>query len=215
MVAARTALFSAVRSAPTRFAAAFRALDVGAHRGIAFQVAESLGAEATKAGSGPRRREALRVDGVVVVRKASAFTIHIFDTSEAARTFVAELPPIAEPAQKKQKPRLAAAPGFVAIWIDTVLDPRGTLDGAGGPVGFFDQDHWESGDGPLEQILPRLSHAASFATAALARARELGALGGTRVDALFGSCFPAKPGPNTTGRGWYLGAFPFRTSAGT
>ncbi|NUO47791.1 MAG: hypothetical protein HOV80_02925 [Polyangiaceae bacterium] len=214
--AALLGLFTVLRADPKAFADAFRALDFnGPFRFQAYETANALGAEVTREGTGPKAREVRRVDGVVTMRKASTNTIHIFETEEAAKAFIRDLPPIEAPAAKNVKPTLQTNEGFVAIWVDTLLDPKGTLDGVGGPVGYYDHDDHEADAGSPAQVIPRLSYSASFAEAALARVKELGAEGGKRVDAIYGVYYPAPPGPNAKGKGWYLGSFKLDKKAGS
>ncbi len=156
--------------------------------------------------------EARRIDGVVTMRKSvSTYTIHPFETVEAAEAFVESERLLAE---SKQKPELRVQAGVAAIWVDTVLDPKGTLDGKGGPVGWFDHDNWEADGGPTADVLARVSYSASFARAAVERSKELGADVGTRVDVLYGYAYTAQPGKNAKGSGWYLGTFAYDKKAG-
>jgi hypothetical protein len=73
---------------------------------------------------------------------------------------------------------------------------------------LFDHDDWETAAGPPAQGIRKLSYAASFADAAIARAAELGLAGPERIDALYGRVLGGPPGKKKYG--FYLGAFPYQ-----
>jgi hypothetical protein len=122
----------------------------------------------------------------------------------------APLPTAEEPLSPATEPvreTLEYCAGVVALWIDANLDPKRTLDGKGGPIGWFDHDDWEIVRGKPEVAMTKLSHAASFAPAAIARATELGLTGEAKIDALFGQRLVGTPGEKAYG--WFLGNFPY------
>lgn len=195
------------------FAAAFRGLDRGVHAHQAAMLLTELGCEKRTEGVHPHRRELLWLGPIVVVR-ATQSVCHVLAGAAEAAAFVANLPPLEVRPPKPSKPTLVSRPGVVAIWVDTVLDPKGESDGRGGPIGWYDHDFLEAELGELSGLLPQFSHAASFAEAALTAATELGISGERYVSLLYDHAYTAQPGPMKGAAGWFLGSFPFTRSRG-
>lgn len=147
---------------------------------IAWSFVSKLGGQHCE--DGGRTNLAVRRLGRIVLVKEREVTVHIFDDVAAAVAFVTSLAPVEE---KIIDECLVEAEGFVALWVDAPLDPKGMLDGKDGPIGWFDHDDWEANRGTPAEVIPKFLYGASFADAATARAQELVLASGSRVDALY------------------------------
>jgi hypothetical protein len=197
------ALAERLRGGP-RFRDLFRAFDVGpTWRFHAWQLCGALGASERDDG-GKTRRSIRWIDGVAVVRERNKVAIHIFDDASEFEAFVSGVPAIE---QAVVRGGLRQRGGYVCVFVDATLDPRGTGDGKGGPLGFFDHDCYEAQTGTAD-VLHRFSRAATFAGAAMAKATELGLEGTHDFVALFDHHYDGVPGRAEFG--WFLGAFPSR-----
>ena len=203
-LAALAALLSAIRSDEVLFRAAFEPLCKGSWPATTWGLLATLGAEHREDGAGRHRRAVRRLGPIVAVQEKGKTRVHVLDGDAAADAFVAALPPVGAAVERET---LLEAEGLVSLWVDAELDPRGTLDGKGGPVGWFDHDDWEIVRGGPDQIR-KLSYAASFADAAIGRAHELGVSWPAKIDALYGRRLTGTPGKRKYG--WYLGAFPYQ-----
>lgn len=201
--AALVALFRALPRDGDVLAGGFRGLARGSGPAVAWSILEKLEAEARI--DGDHWRVARRFGPAVGVSERSKKTaLHVLESPAAAEAFVASLPPLEVNVKGEY---LDSVPGVVSIWIDAELDPMGTLDGKGGPIGLFDHDDWETARGEPAVAIRQFSYADGFADAAIARATEWGLTASARIDALYGRRLLGPPGKRQYG--WYLGAFPY------
>lgn len=200
---ARSLLLEDLRGDEALFGVAFEALDCSLRQSQAWRIAPRLGF-AERADGGRHHRTVRWLGRVVLIEEKRKVKIHVLESEASAQALVVALPPVEA---IRQRYDLFEKPGVVSVWVNAVLDPRGTLDGKGGPLKWYDHDYHEVADGSPEVILPRFSHGASFAPAAIDRAAELGLTDPAQIDVLFDHWYAGPPGRYDYG--WFLGAFPF------
>lgn len=200
---------------------AFKALKKHAYlKKVAFNVISELGGSTREASLGDVQLRVRQLGPVVASEEQkgrnSKFALKVLKDEAAASAHASALlrPSAAAGADAPKAPRskspggkLEEAPGFVTLFADAVLDPKGTLDGKGGPLGWFDHDNWETVSGPPSTALSQLSYAASFVDAALEKVRALPLPETVHIDALFDYAFTGPPGQRPWG--WVIGSIPF------
>lgn len=214
--------------APVARKALFGALKKKKSTSTAWELLEALGAQEQSieltGGRTKKVRYVRRLQEIVAYTqgapnstKRSTVKLKALASEHAAESFAAEL--LADAPPKPKKPRstgpklrksdkLVEGRGMVSIWIDTILDPRGTLDGKGGPVGWFDHDHWERTSGDIASGIRCFSKSESFADAAITALSDLGAPTRGEVDVLYEVQVDTPPGQRAYG--WFLGSFRYK-----
>jgi hypothetical protein len=114
-------------------------------------------------------------------------------------------------AKLRKTDKLQSAPDVVSIWMNAALDPQGTLDGRGGPVGWFDHDCTEATRGNFADVIRLFSRSDGFADAAVKAHKELGAPVAGRVDLIYGVKVDTPPGRRAYG--WFIGSFTVERTA--
>ena len=190
-----------------RFGALFRALsNKPTYRFQAWTLAGAIGA-AERDDGGKTRRAIRWIDEVAIVRERNKYAVHVFDDPAELEAFVSVAPDVE---QAVVRGGLKQIDGYVSVFVDATLDPKGTGDGRGGPLGWFDHDYHEATSGTAE-VLRRFSRAETFADAAIAKATDFGLEGTHRFEALFDHHYAGVPGRAKFG--WFLGSFPARRPA--